>query len=429
MVNYDGRIMQPPATTLVRTLYTLRWVAVGAQATTILLAGHLLDMTLPDWPLWIGVALLAGFNVLVMLRLSRSRDATPAEAFAHSLVDTAVLAWLVAWTGGITNPFASLFLLPIALTALALPLRWAVAAALSCVAGYLFAVVFGQPLPHVHEGNFDLHLVGMAVNFLVSVALAVYFLTRLAAARDQREHELSALRERFARNEGILALATHAASVAHELNTPLGTMTLLLDDFDPTGRPDDAIADAATLRQLVDICRDRVRSLADPADPSAPTSVDLNRVLEHWQLVRPAITLHRSGGVDGDRRIDRSIGHLLLALLNNAADASEGNGGARVDLDLQQSNGMLVGEIRDYGPAFDGEASFLPVLFRSTKPDGLGVGLALSHAAIEQLGGDLTIEDADGGGARVRFRVPITGRTPGASNVSTPMSPRPSLTE
>ncbi|WP_101927059.1 MULTISPECIES: ATP-binding protein [Luteimonas] len=404
--------MQPPATTLVRTLYTLRWVAVGAQTTTILLARHVLDMALPGWPLWAGVALLAVFNLVVHLRLARGRDARPAEAFAHSLVDTAVLAWLIAWTGGIANPFASLFLLPIALTALALPLRWAIAAALSCVAGYLLAVAFGQALPHVHRGNFDLHLLGMAVNFLVSVALVVYFLTRLAAARDQREHELSALRERFARNEGILALATHAASVAHELNTPLGTMTLLLDDFDPRGRPDDAADDARTLRRLVDTCRDRVRSLADPADPSAPTTVDLGRVLEHWQLVRPAISLHRSGDVDGDRRIDRSIGHLLLALLNNAADASEQNGRVQVDLDLQQRNGMLVGEIRDYGPAFDGEASFLPVLFRSTKPDGLGVGLALSHAAIEQLGGDLHIEDAEGGGARVRFRVPISVTAP-----------------
>ena len=85
-----------------------------------------------------------------------------------------------------------------------------------------------------------------------------------------------------------------------------------------------------------------------------------------------------------------------------------------MDLELQARNGMLVGEIRDYGAAFDGEASFLPVLFRSTKPDGLGVGLALSHAAVEQLGGDLRIEDADGGGARVRFRIPMSPAASGS---------------
>lgn len=395
------------ATALLRTLYSLRWFAVGGQSATIAWAVLGLDMPLPVLPLWSSVLLLAGFNLCVYVRLLHARDATPAEAFVHVLVDTAVLAWLVAWTGGIANPFASLFLLPIALTAMALPRGWAVATAVASALGYLLAVSFGQPLPHLHD-RFDLHLAGMAVNFFLSVALVSWFLIRLAAARDRRERELASLRERFVRNEGILALATHAASVAHELNTPLGTMTLLLDDLDTSRLGADGAEDVASLRRLVDTCRDRVRSLADPADPSASTRVEIARVLEHWQLVRPAIVLERSGNVGVGLRVERTIGHLLLALLNNAADASDGNGSQRVDLRLQLDDGVLDGTIRDYGTGFDAQAPFLPVLFRSGKPDGLGVGLALSHAAIEQLGGELQMDEAEGGGAQVRFRVPLT---------------------
>ena len=397
---------QPPATALLRTLYSLRWFAVGGQSLTISWAVLGADMALPTLPLWSSVLLLAGFNLVVYVRLLHARDATPAEAFVHILADTAVLAWLVAWTGGIANPFASLFLLPIALSAMALPRGWAVATALASVAGYLLAVSFGQPLPHLHD-HFDLHLAGMAVNFFLSVALVSWFLVRLAAARDRRERELAGLRERFVRNEGILALATHAASVAHELNTPLGTMTLLLDDLDTRHMQADEAEDVTTLRRLVDTCRDRVRSLADPADPAASTRVDIGRVLEHWQLVRPAIALTRTGNVKMQHSVDRTIGHLLLALLNNAADASEGNGSTRVDLHLQIEADMLDGVIRDYGTGFDAQAPFLPVLFRSGKPDGLGVGLALSHAAIEQLDGELDMEEAEGGGARVHFRIPV----------------------
>lgn len=399
-------MQHPSATALLRILYSLRWFAVGGQSLTIAWAVLGLDMALPTLALWSSVLLLAGFNLVVYVRLLQVRDATPAEAFVHVLVDTAVLAWLIAWTGGIANPFASLFLLPIALTAMALPQAWAIATATACVLGYLLAISFGQPLPHLND-HFDLHLVGMAVNFFLSVALVSWFLVRLAAARDHRERELASLRERFVRNEGILALATHAASVAHELNTPLGTMTLLLDDLDTSRLGADGADDVATLRRLVDICRDRVRSLADPADPAATTLVGIDRVLEHWQLVRPAIVLARSGNVDAGQRVDRAIGHLLLALLNNAADASEGNGSQRVDLHLQLDHGLLDCTIRDYGTGFDAQVPFLPVLFRSGKPDGLGVGLALSHAAIEQLGGELEMDEADGGGARVRFRVPL----------------------
>ena len=45
-------------------------------------------------------------------------------------------------------------------------------------------------------------------------------------------------------------------------------------------------------------------------------------------------------------------------------------------------------------------------LFRSTKPHGMGVGLALSHATVERLGGELAMEPADGRGVRVRFSIP-----------------------
>lgn len=425
----------------VATLCGLRWVAVAGQSLTILVTTRLLDMALPLAPLWGGVAALAAFNLYAQRRAGGAGPAPPAEAFLHVLVDVVVLTWQIAWSGGIANPFGSLFILPIALTALALPLPWTLATTVLCLAGYAVAGIFGRPLPHLHGGDFDLHLWGMAANFVVSVAVVLFFSTRLVAARDRRERELAAMRERFARDEGILALATHAASVAHELNTPLGTLTLLLDDMEAAARaeagvrpaaaaaggasgaaPQPLLDDLATLRALVAVCRERVRELASPADPDRPADIDLERVLDRWRLVRPAVELRRSGALPRGLRVERAVGHLLLALLNNAADASERSGGRRVDLRLEVAaaakpdgnaaardadGAELRGEIRDYGAGFAGQPLFLPALFRSSKPDGLGVGLALSHATLERLGGELGIESAEGGGARVRFRVPL----------------------
>lgn len=51
------------------------------------------------------------------------------------------------------------------------------------------------------------------------MVVVLVFTTRLAADLRARERELARLRERFTRNEGIVALATHAAAMAHELNT------------------------------------------------------------------------------------------------------------------------------------------------------------------------------------------------------------------
>ena len=389
-----------------RTLCNLRWVAIVGQAITVLVATELMDLPLPVGPLWGGIAVLAGFNVYATWRSRRSLTDSSRIAFLHMLVDVAVLAWLVARSGGITNPFSPMFLLLIAVAALALPLRWVMATAAASLIGYALMATFGHPLPMAHD-SYHLHLWGMVVNFLLSVGVVLYFSTRLVAALRQRERELATLRERFARNEGIVALATHAAAVAHELNTPLGTMTLLSEEI-AEQTDDEAIRDdALTLRELVDLCRDRVRELSASAEMGFRSGVDLERVIHRWQLVRPTIDLHREGDLPAQLRVDPSIGHLLQALLNNAADASQQAGSQRVELRLRCDDGELIGEVRDEGNGFHETLPFeSDTLFRSSKPDGMGVGLALSHAAVERLGGSLTLQTAHPRGVRVKFCLP-----------------------
>jgi len=392
------------ANSFLRSLCTLRWLAIAGQATTVLVASELLDLELPLVALWSGIGILVAFNLYATLRVLHSRgEISPAVAFAHLLVDIIVLGWMVGWSGGIHNPFGLMFLILIALAALALPRSWALAAAMACLIGYLVSGLLGRPLEG-HHNPYALIVSGIAASFLISAMVVLYFSTRLAADLRSRERELAALRERFTRNEGIVALATHAAAMAHELNTPLATMTLLADEIAAEVDTDDLRADAELLGQLLALCRERIRNLA------VPTEVDLVREVSQWRLVRPTIDLHRTGELPAALRVEPSISHLIQALLNNAADAGETAGNSRVDLHLEYRDGALEGEVRDHGHGFDPDHSLLPAtsLFNSEKPGGLGVGLALSHATVEQLGGDMTMAPAEGGGTRIRFHLPLT---------------------
>ena len=260
-------------------------------------------------------------------------------------------------------------------------------------------------------GPFGLHKIGMLATFVVSSAVILFFFTRMTTAWRRSEREVAQLREQFTRNEGILALATHAASVAHELNTPLGTLTLMVDDLVNEAPTPGARDEFTTMRSLLDICRDRVRALASPASSDGlaglPERVNLDQVIQQWQLVRPTIELCRSGSIAGFERVDPAVGHLLQALLNNAADAGEQAGIARVDLHLSSDERGLRGEIRDYGVGFDQAQPPLPAaLFRTSKSGGMGIGLALSHATVERLGGELSMQATDGRGVRVEFTLP-----------------------
>jgi len=156
---------------------------------------------------------------------------------------------------------------------------------------------------------------------------------------------------------------------------------------------------------------------ARPADglPSAPPRHlrgVLDQLVERWQLLRPAVVLARSGDLPTGLVVDwdAGVGHLLKALLNNAADASQSAGCAQVDLEFLWNDGRLRGSVRDFGTGMEVVGLGLPGrLFPSSKPDGLGLGLALSHATVERLGGRLTLEGADGGGVCVRFELPLGG--------------------
>lgn len=402
-----------------RTLATLRWWAAAGQAATILATLEWLQIPLPAAPLWGGVTALLAFNLALWVYPVRDPVA-PMVAVAHLGFDIAQLTFVIAHSGGAMNPFVSLFLVPIALATLVLPVRHILGVAALATLGYALAATLGPALPHIHgiAGTFDLHLWGMAVNFVLSAIVFVAVLTRLAATRDARERELARLREQSARDEGILGLATHAAAMAHALNTPLGTLTLILDDLllDCAGQA--ALqTEVERARAVVAVCRDQVRKLVHDAHPDAqavqPLADYLSTVVARWELLRPAITLQKSIDLPGvPVRADPALAHLLQALLDNAADAGLARAQTKVQLTLRVDADRLVGEIVDHGGPALAQRPLAGTLYASTKADGMGVGLALSHATVERLGGELTLQPgADG--AVTRFTLPVRRLTAG----------------
>ena len=395
---------------LLRVLSSLRWFTVVGQAISILVATGPMGLPLAQTPLWGGVALLALFNAHTHCYLKQRRDLSVKCAFFHIFIDICQLAWMILFSGGIDNPFGSLFIVFIALAALAFSPRWQIGVGVACLVGYSLSAIVGLPLPRGRFDSMALRSWGMEINFLLSAIVVLVFSRRLSNALRERDHEIAALRERSARNEGIIALATHAASVAHALNTPLATMTLLTDEIRAQCPAGGCQNDLDTLRGLLAHCHQQVLELAAPADPMQ-RPIAVKDVLEQWQRIRPTICLRRNTDAPLDLLLAPSLSHLLLVLLNNAADAGEQNGHPEVDFQLRVYKGELQGEVRDHGIGFHPSQSEFPgTLFTSSKVHGMGLGLALSHATVERLHGKLWMLPGQGGGACVGFRV-LLGET------------------
>ena len=416
--------VRPPspnrARELAETLAWLRVCAVFGQLLTVAIVTEFFDITVPLRPLLGGIGALAAFGLFAFWRLHQPWPVGLREVFGHIAVDIVVLGFLLYWSGGATNPFVSLLVMPIALAAAALPRRHVIGVAALAAACYLVLMPLHVPLPpqDLSGGSrFDLHVAGMAISFAVTAVVLAFFISRLAAALHQREGEIQRERERALRDEGIFAIATQAAGTAHELNTPLSTIRTLLAEL----RRDHAAngplaADLDLLSSQAERCRQILRELVAVGSrelAGTPRRMPLSDFVAEcerdFHLLRPEAALSLSMDDEAaTREIEAApnLHHALVNLLNNAADASRANGRSEVELGVGIADGRAGFLVRDHGRG-GGVAPGVVTAFRSSKRDGLGLGLALAHSTAEHLGGDLSAQAMPDGGLLQRLRVPL----------------------
>ena len=414
-------------------LVSLRRVEVATQALVLMLAVAWLKIPLDVVPMAGIIVLLALINLATQWRLDHGGPVSENEVFTQLAVDVGMLGLLLYFAGGSANPFVSLFLIPPTIAAATLPARQAWAMAGITLAAYTFLMFWNLPLPapqgelaqldallaratgsapeHAgHMSGFALHVIGMWLNFVISVSIVAFFITRMAAALRSREHELAAAREAALRNEQILSLGTLAAGAAHKLGTPLGTMAVVIRELELSHANNPELqTDLRLLRNQVEHCKQTISQILasagqarDESLRSMPLDAYLRQLLEEWQLIRPQapllITLEGPQPatlVAADRRLEQA----LLNLLDNAADANSAAGASEaLCFSAYWDTETCRIEILDCGAGLDAEtAQQIGQAFFSTKTatadsvGGLGIGLFLSNATLEQFGGKVAL--------------------------------------
>ncbi len=403
---------------LTQSLAWLRLSAIAGQCIAVLVVAVWLDMDIPVLRLMVGVGTLGIFAVFAAWRLRQSWPLGELESVGHILVDTLVLGYLLYLTGGASNPFITLMLVPIALSAAALSTAAVLAVALICGLTYLALLRWSLPLPPVHTfgfTDFRLHVVGMVVNFIITAVLLGVFILRLASALRQQQAEIQRIRERALRDEGILAIATQAASAAHEMNTPLSTMRTLLPELRRDHATDSQLAgDLDLLQSQVERCRDSLREMVSFGKAQlsqTPETISLHAFvlgcMERFRLLRPETLVHLSLNAPPELvvHIQPGLRHALINLLNNAADASASLGHDDIFFETSTEHDWLELTVRDRGPGI-ADLDTLTGLGVSGKQSGLGLGLALAEATAERMDGELVARNVEDGG-EIRLRLPL----------------------
>ncbi len=400
-----------------RRLTNIRYIAIAGQTFGLYYFTQVYPIGLPIGIITAMVIAFTGINALTQWRSYWPRPISENEIGGHLLADIAALTCVLYFSGGATNPFISYYLVPISIAAITLPMAMTWAITGISILAYSFLIYFYQPFaevaPHHSNGGTNLHVIGMWVNFALSAGLITYFVVRMANALRAQEVELSNQKEEQMQDEQVLAIATVAAGAAHELGTPLNTMTLLIDNLADEARSPEQRRDCAILQQQIARCRATLQSLVNAAslveEKSSPIPVAhyIDGLLNNWMLLRPDVrpTIDIAANSPAiSACFHPVIQQSLQNLLNNAADASP----QQLKINIRWDALNLYINIHDYGPGLTvGQIEKMGKPLSSKKPGGLGLGLFLTHSSLNRHGGQVSLVNAKGGGLLTSVVLPL----------------------
>lgn len=389
-----------------RTLIRLRWIAVAGQSVAVLVVYAVFGYDLPLAFCFALIALSAWLNIFLRIRYPVSRDLKSPMATALLGYDIVQLAALLALTGGLANPFSVLLLVPVVVSASALPPVNTVAlGATALLAASLIGAVH-LPLPWVAGDEPELpvlYLSGIWVALALSIGFTGLYAFRVAREARQMSDALAAAELVLAREQHLSALDGLAAAAAHELGTPLATIALVSRELErELPREGPHSEDIRLLRSQVERCRgilERIGSLGEERGGHMDR-LPLSSLIE--EIAAP----HREFGIDIHidldgappepvGRRDSAILYGLGNLVENAVDFA----GSAVEIKARWTGERIAVDITDDGEGFSQDVlAKIGEPYISTRDErrggseesGLGLGLFIAKTLLERSGAELT---------------------------------------
>lgn len=406
------------------TLTRLRWLAIGGQSAAILFVAFVLRFPTPLTETAAAILVATVLNValsLVYPGAYRLGSLTSALLLGFDILQLSALLYL---TGGLENPFALLILAPVMISAATLEPRYTVALGLIAMVMASILAVFHRPLPWFEGQELvmpGIYVAGIWVAILLALAFLGTYAWRVADEARKLALALAATEVVLEREQHLTALDGLAAAAAHQLGTPLATISVVAREMQRQMPKDSPLReDVDLLHQESARCREILGKLASlGADAGGPLGeLDIGQVLE--EVVAP----HRNFGIAIDIRLDgpapaprcrRNPGLLygIGNLVENAVDFAK----SRVVVAASWNAGTVTLVISDDGEGFPpvvlqrlGEPYLTTRREAGQRPrrrhegGGMGLGLFIAKTLLERSGGRIVWGNAaGGGGAEIRI--------------------------
>jgi two-component system sensor histidine kinase RegB len=389
------------------TLVRLRWLAIIGQTAAIAFVDQVLGFTVAAAPCLLLVGLSALLNIALRLRYPMTQRIGQWPALALLAYDVVQLSGLLYLTGGLENPFAILLLVPVIVSATTLAPRPTILLGLMVIAAATGLGFDHLPLPWYPGERLAVpppYVAGIWVALVSACVFTGVYAFRVAEESRQLARALNATEMVLAREHHLSALDGLAAAAAHELGTPLATISLVAKELQREMPPDSPHADdVALLTSQSQRCREiltRLASLSGHNDhhlARLPLSHLIEEVVEPYRAFAARILVVPPKG-DGPEPVGRrnpAIVQGLVNLMENAVDFAK----EEVTVASEWTDGEVAITIADDGPGFAAD-----VIDRIGEPyvtsrdggapreaGGLGLGFFIAKTLLERSGATLEL--------------------------------------
>ena len=382
-----------------KTLVILRWIALAGQYVTINIVYFAFKFELPFFycSLVIFIGVITNCYLQFIFKKNQLNNFTSTFVLFYDLFQLSLLLYL---TGGITNPFSILLIVPAIVASTFLNLRSTINLSVITIIILIFLTIHNFPLPHYGELHFhvpDTYLYSVPIAIITTLIFLTYFGVRFGMESRKRTEALNKLELILAKEHELESIGLQAAAAAHSLGTPLSTITVVARELEKEiGKNPKYEKDIDLLLSQTKRCSEILKNLSKDQfkEDDFLYNIKIEELLS--EIVRSFSEISEkklslfSEKNELNPQIDRTleITYGLRNFIGNAVKYSN----SLVDISLESNNKITAVKVCDDGPGFSED--ILNVLgepyIRSknkiiSSKSGLGLGTFIGKTLLERM--------------------------------------------
>ena len=382
-----------------KTLVILRWIALIGQYLTISIVYFVLKFELLFFYCSVVILIGALTNLFLQFKFYKNQlnNFTSTFFLFYDLIQLSILLYL---TGGVTNPFIILLIVPAIVSSTFLTLRSTINLSITTIVILILLTIYHLPLPHSGELHFhvpNIYLYAVPIAIIVGLIFLTYFGVRFGIVSRKRTEALNRLELILAKEHELESIGLQAAAAAHSLGTPLSTITVIAKELEKETRNNPKYSkDIELLLSQTKRCSDILKNLSKNQlqEDSFLTDIKIEELL--GEIVKSYAEISEkklSLLVEKNRfnpQIERTleITYGLRNFIGNAVKYSKSS----VDISLESNDKVTKVQVCDDGPGFSED--ILNVLgepyIRSknkiiSSKSGLGLGTFIGKTLLERM--------------------------------------------